>query len=97
VQVAPRHLMRCRGEKPQESESVMTCGFGHAGHGRSGSGHTLEQGEVHERIWQKLIGFGRSGARGKTSKTIPERGKGQGGVVNQYGDTAHSGKTLKGA
>jgi hypothetical protein len=80
--------MRCRGKKPQESESATTRDLDHAGRGRSGSGHTLEQSEVHERIWRKLIGLRQPGAVGKTSNANPERGEGQGGVVNPCGDTA---------
>jgi hypothetical protein len=41
--------------------------------------------------------FEPAGARGNTSKADPERGRGQGGIVNQYGDTADFGKTLEDA
>jgi hypothetical protein len=62
--------------------STRLRGFGRCkANGRSGSGQTLEQSEVHERIWRKLIGLRQPGARGKTSNANPERGKGQGGVV----------------
>jgi hypothetical protein len=50
VQVAPHHLKRCRGKKPQESVSVLHDRARAARDGgRSGSGHTLEQSEAHER------------------------------------------------
>jgi hypothetical protein len=62
--------------------STRLRGFGRCkANGRSGSGQTLEQSEVHERIRRKSNRFRRPGTRGKTSKASLERGKGHGGVV----------------
>jgi hypothetical protein len=48
---------------PRRGKSTQCAASAARGRGRSGSGHTLEQSEVHERIWRELIGFRRSGAR----------------------------------
>jgi hypothetical protein len=62
---------------------------------RFGSNSEAERSPGEETV--RVHPFELTGARGNTSKTDPERGKGHGGFANPYGDTADFGKTLKGA
>lgn len=62
---------------------------------RFGSYSEAERSPGEETV--RIHPFEPTGARGKTSKANSERGKGQGGFANRYGDTADFGKTLKDA
>lgn len=57
AQVAARCFTRCRGDRPQERRPRKR---------RSGSGQTLEQDEVHERIQAGSSRYCLLGTRGKT-------------------------------
>lgn len=74
--VAPHCLIRCRGEKPQESVSVPhdRVRAGRDG-GRSGSGHTLEQSEAQERIPLEFIVRVDPGYAGRPRRPTPRGAK----------------------
>jgi hypothetical protein len=90
--------MRCRGRNPRRVVSVDDVSFSATrDDGRSGSGQTLEQSEVHERIRRQLHRCRRPETRGNTPKADPERGRGQGGIVEPMRRYRDFGKTLKDA
>jgi hypothetical protein len=96
VTVAPRHLERCRGEKPQERDVHATARprpLQGEWTVRLGSYSGAERSPGEDSSNTQI--FGDPGRAGRPRRPASRGAKVKEGSPNPYGDTARSGKTLK--